>query len=244
MEAEKSIVNLWLEDSGFFTISDINAGKSVIDIIAIKFSDSGVENIQHVEVSCSLKGELPVSEYLKRFEGPDIKKKIEEVLKRYVSSSVEFDKVLVTNADIPRGLMGDIRIVPFHQVLSEVIEMMDSQNYHNTVKRVLQIIKYTYLKPELIRHLGGKRFKKELKSLAIEHITEEEMVKKLSSDDSSVEKILRRSKLRGNPEKMGKILKRMLTIQEREALSEEVMTAEQQKRKKAVKEKKLSSFYE
>ncbi|PIU30383.1 hypothetical protein COT07_00990 [Candidatus Woesearchaeota archaeon CG07_land_8_20_14_0_80_44_23] len=243
MEAEKSIVNLWLEGSGFLTINDINAGKSVIDIIAIRLSEKGVEKAQHVEVSCSLKGELPASEYLKRFEGAEIKNKISEVLKKYASRVSEWENVLVTNADIPRGMLGSIKVVPFSHALSEVMERIDTQNYQSNIKRALQLIKYTYLKPELIRNIGGRRFKRELKSIAIEHLTQDEMIKQLCSDESSVDRILRKSKLRNDPKKLGAMLKHMLTIAERKALSEEVMTAEQRARRKKVKEKKLSSFY-
>jgi len=241
MEAEKSIVRLWLESKGFFTIGDINAGKSVIDILAVKFSGREVEQVQHIEVSCSLKGELPVSEYKKRFDGPGIKRKIAEVLRQYASSIENWEDVLITNASIKSGALEGVKIVQFSTILNEVMRGLDTQNYQNNTIRTLQLVKYAYLRPDMIRQLQGKRFRRELKNIAIEHLSLDEMVRRVSGDESAVEKVLRRCELRADPKKLASLIKRILTTEERKVLSEEVMTAEQ-KRKRRIKEKKLSSF--
>ncbi|MEM3370252.1 MAG: hypothetical protein QXW00_04305 [Candidatus Woesearchaeota archaeon] len=241
MEAEKSIVKLWLESRGFFTISDINAGKSVIDILAVKFSGREVEQVQHIEVSCSLKGELPISEYRKRFDGPGIRKRIAEVLREYASSVENWEDVLVTNASIASESLEGVKVVQFSSVLQDVMSRLDTQNYQNNTLRTLQLVKYTYLRPDLIRSLKGKKFRKALKSIAIEHLSADEVIKRLSADESAVERILRRSNLRSDTKRLGSLLKRILTTAERKALSEEIMTSEQKRRRK-VKEKKLSSF--
>lgn len=50
MNAEKDIVNIWLNQHGFFTVRDINAKNRVIDFLAYKPG----EVIQHIEVNCSV----------------------------------------------------------------------------------------------------------------------------------------------------------------------------------------------
>ncbi len=244
MEAEKSIVNLWLNNNGFFTINDINAGKSVIDILAIKFSEGVVEKVQHVEVSCSLRGELPVSEYQKRFNSRDVKEKLAEVLKKYIAGDFVCENVLITNAKIAKESIKDVAVLPFNRVLFEVVKELDSQNYGNTVTRSIQIFKYLFLKPELIRSIGGKRFKKALKSLAMEDIDKNELMKQMASDDEMVEKIIKKSSFRKEPKKMAKLMKKLFRAGAKEEFLTELGIEKKPEKEKVMKEKPLKSFYE
>ena len=245
MEAEKSIVNLWLNSKGFFIINDINAGKSVIDILAIKFSEGKSEKVKHVEVSCSLKGELPASEYQRIFESAEVKKKISQVLLEYVGSSVEYENVLVTNAKIPKEALHDITIIPFSKVISEVISSVDSQNYRNTVTRSIQLFKYIFLKPDMIKDIGGKRFEKALKSIAISGIDNSEVVKIAAGDEILSEKVLRKSVLRKEPKKMALLMKKMFYGDARKELVDEIISPEKRAKaaEKPIKEKSLKLFY-
>ena len=54
MAAEKQIVKYWLNKKGFYTIDNVKAGNRSIDFIAISFKEGKINQLNHIEVSCSI----------------------------------------------------------------------------------------------------------------------------------------------------------------------------------------------
>ncbi len=189
MEPEKRIVEFWLNQKGFFVLKNINAGKSVIDFLALKFdskNSSGdkikLDKVVQVEVACSVSGEVLVNNYLSKFKDKNIMRKIKSVINSFVSSSfnnslstspstssssasspvgvsksvgnnLKYENWLITNTrvlkkDLKRDFGSDssVSIIPFKEVIDEVIKKLDRQNYQDSVIRSLQLLKFLYLK--------------------------------------------------------------------------------------------------
>src|SRR3989344_8236954 len=145
MNPEKEIVNLWLNNQGFFTINDINAGKNrIIGIIAIKPGIKGPGLVQHDEVHCSISAGTLTNDdrrdIERRFNDPNVEKRVMSVVRDYVEPGTSYEKVLVTN--IPEIELRGVRAISFEDALSEVLVGLDKQNYRNPVTRTMQLLKY------------------------------------------------------------------------------------------------------
>ncbi|MEM2121658.1 MAG: hypothetical protein QXU20_03335 [Candidatus Woesearchaeota archaeon] len=206
MEAEKRIVNLWLRMNGFFTINDINAGKSVIDILAIKFRNSTIESIFHVEVSCSLGSETTKEEnLLKKFESFDVKKKIKSIINNFVGGNFEYSKILVTNSKFSKIENSDVKIINFGDVLKDVLNNLDRQNYQDSVTRTLQLVKFVSLKKS---DFFKKIKRSQMIKLFDEFLKTKEAIRFLSEREKISEKLVKRF-LRKNPDYVVMLIKKM-----------------------------------
>ena len=185
MNAEREIVELWLNKLGFFTVKNINAGKTVISLIAIKTKDKSLERVAHIEVACSISNNLLMQDYIRKFEDKHVENKVKSVLKKFVGKEINYEKILVTTTK--RKFKG-IQTIDFHDVLKSVIRNLDKQKYNDTTIRTLQLLKYIYLKRNksykdipnskkkeiFISSLGDKRFQREF----MNSIYAEEIVKR------------------------------------------------------------------
>jgi hypothetical protein len=219
MNPEQQIVNLWLNNQGFFTVNDINAGKRVIDIIAIRQEKE--PKIQHVEVNCSVSGNIATKkdqeELLKRFNSKSVVRAVNKNIKELLGKSSDYEKVLVTtysNVNI-----GGVTVLSFDKALADVVSSLDTQNYRNTVIRSMQLLKYLLLSnPESMSQLLGKTGKKKVvtqagrERLATGLLTQETVKKafKKKKNEKILMDLLVVSPLR-NPERLSKALRENLT---------------------------------
>ncbi len=189
MNPEKEIVNLWLNKKGFFTINDINAGKNkVIDLIAIKLTKGKLERVEHIEVNCSISSTLvekDIREYIKKFEDKTVIKKVRQIIKEFVGTDFSYEKTLVLTSNKKIELKG-INIKKFEDILYEVINDIDKQNYRNTTVRTIQLIKYLLIaNPDNLAEL----LKKETGNKVLTQGTREIFLRKLLKQDD-VKRIL------------------------------------------------------
>jgi len=187
MNPEKRIVTQWLNTHGFFTVSDINAGRNrVIDSIAIRRSDKG-DIVWHVEVAASISQATPtkqqVEELEKRFHEPVVEKTMQRKVRELLGKDLPYQNVLVTTA---RGVrLKEIEIVKFDEVLVDTVKKLDRQNYGDPVTRSLQLVKFLMLSnPKTLAKMLVTDFFTLRKSRrfvrAIESLSPKKVVKKLA----------------------------------------------------------------
>ncbi|MBL7056624.1 hypothetical protein ISS07_06950 [Candidatus Woesearchaeota archaeon] len=149
MSAEKEIVNFWLNRKGYFTINNIKTGNKDAGIIALKFSESKVVKIVHVEVHCSLTGsEFSIEKEVKEsFDDNSIRKAIDEHTKS-ISTGIKVEKVLVTNnisaskKEFYVNLYNsNINMFEFEDIFSDVMKDMKTSYFRNDVIRTVQLMK-------------------------------------------------------------------------------------------------------
>jgi len=160
LSAEKEIVNFWCNKNGFFTINNIKAANRDVGILALKFKKDKVEEVQHIEVSCSISSNI-MEKNLERFVKKTVDEKfnnkgvIGEVNKNLKSFSgiKKVKKVLVLGM-LPKSRKKEViecfkskgvMIAEFQNVLSKVISELDTQYYKNDIIRTLQLVKYLVL---------------------------------------------------------------------------------------------------
>ena len=166
MDAEKDIIELWLNQQGFFTIKDINAGKNVIDLIGLKLKNYQIEKVVHAEIACSVSADLPVKEYIKKFKDKEVVKKVKSKINTFIGKDAEYEKILITTANIRSKIIDDVHIINFSEVLTDVINKLDKQNYQNTVVRTLQLVKFIMLRRKrLVKRISKREQLEQFESL-------------------------------------------------------------------------------
>ncbi len=136
MYPEHYVVNLWLKNKGYSVVSNLNAGKFVVDTIAFK------EDILHVEVGCSVGYYyLEPEEVKKRFNDPSVKSTVKAFIKRQTGESKKYKQVFVTTSSSEIG----VEVSDFVKILKEVIDSVDQQNYEEPLVRMLQLLRFVYL---------------------------------------------------------------------------------------------------
>ena len=223
MNPEKEIVNLWLNKKGFFTINDINAGKNkVIDIIAIKLANGKLERVEHVEVNCSISSTIvdkDIDEYVKKFEDKTVIKKVKQVVKEFVGTEFSYEKTLVLTSNKKIELKG-INVLKFDDIIYEVTDNIDKQNYRNTTLRTIQLIKYLLIAnpanlAELLKkETGNKILNQGTREMFITELLKQDDVKRIlekESNEKIIIDIVKESSLK-RPERLAKALEHdMLT---------------------------------
>jgi len=217
MNPEKEIVNLWLNKKGFFTINDINAGKNkVIDLIAIKLANGKLERVEHIEVNCSISSTIfdrDINEYVKKFEDKTVIKKVKQVIKDFVGTDFNYEKTLVLTSNKKIELRG-INIKKFEDILYDVIDDIDKQNYRNTTVRAIQLIKYLLIaNPDNLAELlkketGNKVLNQGTREVFIKNLLKQDDVKRIlekESNEKIIVDIVKESSLK-RPEKLAKAL--------------------------------------
>ena len=224
MNPEKEIVNLWLNNQGFFTINDINAGKNrIIGIIAIKPGIKGPGLVQHVEVHCSISAGTLTNDdrrdIERRFNDPNVEKRVMSVVRDYVEPGTSYEKVLVTN--IPEIELRGVRAISFEDALSEVLVGLDKQNYRNPVTRTMQLLKYVLMAnpkgmARLLQEEGEHRVLKRAsrKSFVGELLTHTGFKKPLKTEASEkmIIELLKYSSLK-RPERLAEVLEKEILNQ-------------------------------
>jgi len=217
MNPEKEIVNLWLNKKGFFTINDINAGKNkVIDLIAIKLTNGKLDRVEHIEVNCSISSTIvdkDINEYIKKFEDKTVIKKVKQVIKDFVGTDFSYEKTLVLTSHKNINLKG-INVLKFDDILYDVIDNIDKQNYRNTTVRIIQLIKYLLISnPDNLAELlkketGNKVLNQGTREIFIRELLKQDDVKRIlekESNEKIIVDIVKESSLK-RPERLAKAL--------------------------------------
>lgn len=188
MAAEKQIVKYWLNKKGFYTIEDIKAGNRDIDFIAIKFKEGSISRIKHIEVSCSISSTTVnlsklkdnINRHIKtKFANPAITDKIIKIIKEFKGAEKDYEKVFVLSmlpASNKKEIIENFRkkgiiIYEFENILSDVIQEVDTHYYRDDTMRTLQIFKYLLLaKPIKLAKLIGSKEENVLKKSSKERI--------------------------------------------------------------------------
>ena len=202
MYPEKKIVNIWLQNNGFYVVNNINAGRRVIDTIAIKTNNKGIEEVRHIELSCSVTKQPETKRAVQeKFTNPSVKKELRAYLKANLKHVPDYKRVLVATADY--SLPG-IEVISFKDVLAEVMQQLDKGNYSDPTTRTLQLTKYMLLaspnnlsdvimQPEGNRALNLAERKRFLKRLLAQKETQEILGRK--EFEKSLVKLVAKSSL-------------------------------------------------
>lgn len=202
MEPEREIVNWWLNRNGFFTLNNIKAAKNKeIGTLALKFG-KGESDIQHIEVNCSVSYptnltmdkssiEKSVEDYTeKKFESEIIVKKIGESIKELTGQEKKYQKAIVLGNLAQANRNKAIRLLKsrgyivykFEDVLCDVIQNLDKQNYQSATIRNLQLIKHILLsEPKAL----AKLLKKEGESDILNQNSREEFLKEFLNQEEN-----------------------------------------------------------
>ena len=268
MSAEKQIVNYWLNAQDFFTINNIKVKNKDIGIIALGFKKEKLREVWHVEVSCSISGNITETAELKntinklvdsKFFDQAIKKKIDNYVAQF--PSVKIKKVLVLGL-LPKSRKDEIinifrtkgiRIVGFDEIIYSVIQNIDTQYYKDSVIRTLQLIKYLLLSnPKKLAELieKGNILNTSTRGKFFNELLSMELIKKefTKTGEEQITSILRNITLR--PEKLAELLEKdILNRRTRKPFLTSLLEQEkmrklyQKETKKAKIEKPLSHFF-
>ncbi|MFC1769328.1 hypothetical protein ACFLZX_06220 [Nanoarchaeota archaeon] len=264
MSAEKEVVNLWLNDRGFFTVSNIKvSGNKNIGILALKFKEGKIDKVRHVEVRCSITGssDSQLMKDLKEFVnyrflhedvGKILRKKVGVVPKNLervlVIGSLTKTKMDELKEDLKKR---EIKVFEFEDVLIDVLRNLDTQYYKNDVIRTLQLFKFLYLAnpSKLANSLSSGNYilnlskrQKFLKEL----LSEEDMKKGLrKSSEEDIMSILKHTSLK-DPEKLAKVVESQLLNRRTRKPFLDALNKRRKVReviKGDIKEEKLSRFF-
>lgn len=163
MSAEKEIVNYWYNKKGFFTINNIKTRSNKdAGLLALKFDEDGVDNVFHIEVSCSITNNIGETANLgksisklvdEKFEDEGIVNTIKAHLNQFSVQKQKIKRILVLGA-FPKSRRTEIinklsekevEAVEFENILHDVFEQLDTQYYKNDIIRTLQLTKFLFL---------------------------------------------------------------------------------------------------
>ena len=162
MSAEKEIVNFWYNQHGYFTITNLKSkGNRDLGIIALRFENEKVSDAVYADVSCSISGSMAdsssdvlVNEICReKFGNAVVRQAIEGHLKNIPIKEGDLRHAMVLG-NMPRSRKGEViarfaqhgvSVIEFEDVLSNVMNGLDTQYYKNDVIRTMQLMKYLLL---------------------------------------------------------------------------------------------------
>ena len=163
MSAEKDIVNYWYNKKGLFTINNIKtANNRDCGMLALKFDKEKVNEVFHIEVSCSITNNIPETTNLDKSIGKIVDEKFEEQsitnainshVKQFSVPKNRIKKIIILGA-VAKSRKNDIikkfnekevEVVEFENILYDVLEQLDTQYYRNDIIRTLQLTKFLLL---------------------------------------------------------------------------------------------------
>ena len=221
MSAEKEIVNYWYNKNGFFTINNIKAANRDVGILALKFKKEKLDQINHIEVSCSISSSniKNLDNFVKKiinekFNNKSVVKEVNNNLKSF-SGIKKINKVLVFGI-LPKSGKKEIatkfknngvEILEFQDILSKVIEELDTQYYKNDILRTLQLVKYLVLvKPDTFAGLSNVLSSWSREEFLKAILDKEDIIKELrKADEEKLVNILKYASVK-DPEKLAELL--------------------------------------
>ena len=163
MSAEKEIVNYWYNKQGMFTINNIKTSSNRdCGILALKFDKDNVNEVFHVEVSCSITNNIAETKDIsksitkivdEKFENKRIEDAISNQVKHFSMPKQKIIKIIVLGS-VPKSRKAeiisefskkDVEVIEFENILYDVLENLDTQYYKNDIIRTLQLTKFLLL---------------------------------------------------------------------------------------------------
>ena len=163
MSAEKEIVNYWYNKKGLFTINNLKtSGNKDAGILALKFDKDKVNEVFHIEVSCSITNNITDTTNLsksisnivdEKFEDKNIVDTISNHIKQFSIQKNRIKKIIILGA-VPKSRRSEIvrefnqkevEVIEFENILYDVMEQLDTQYYRNDIIRTLQLTKFLLL---------------------------------------------------------------------------------------------------
>ena len=163
MSAEKEIVNYWYNKRGFFTINNIKANSNRdCGILALNFDKDKVNEIFHIEVSCSITNNIAETRNLdksisktvdEKFEDKNVKEAINSNINQFSIQKPKIKRIIVLGA-VPKSRKNEIikefnekevEVIEFENILYDFMEQLDTQYYRNDIIRTLQLTKFLLL---------------------------------------------------------------------------------------------------
>ena len=218
MNPEKEIIIWWLNKQGFFTVNSIPAsGNKEVDILAIKHKGGKPSEVIHLESSCSISQDnLKPEDYKNKFDDKAIIKTVKKIIKDNVGSEIDYKKMLVVCFTRVEDFskLGNITVIKFEDIISEVFQSLTKQYFRNPTMRTLQLVKYVMLaSPKKLAAIveddsANKVLKQNTREDFLKVLMKQKEVKRVL-DKTSFEKelidILRHSSL-NKPERLAKII--------------------------------------
>lgn len=267
MDAERNIISWWLNKKGFFTINSVKVARNrEIDFIAIKIEEGKVQKIIHVESSCSVSSmdTLKPSKYAERFTDKAVIKTVRDTIKFHVGKDFEYDRLLIIGVTSKLSEFKKLKetdgidIREFRQIIFDVTEKLDRQNYSNNTIRTLQLVKFILLSgPQKLAELlhskdEHKILKKDNKKEFIMSLLSDPETRKILETEGAEDliiQILKHSSI-NRPERLAKILgEEIISPRARKKFVETLLSVEaMQKAKPKPKvmtksDQSLSSFF-
>ncbi len=196
MSAEKEIVNYWYNKKGFFTINNIKTNSNRdVGILALKFDQDNVDEIFHVEVSCSITNNIAETKNLnksiskivyEKFEDKSISETISSYIKQFSIQRKKIKKIIVLGS-VPKSRKNEIisefkqhevEFIEFDNILYDVLEQLDTQYYRNDIIRTLQLTKFLLLSEptKLAKLLVNENFNSNLRKEFLSNILDKEEI--------------------------------------------------------------------
>ena len=163
MSAEKEIVNYWYNKKGLFTINNIKTSSNKdAGLLALKFDKDRVNEVFHIEVSCSITNNIAETTNLdksigrivdEKFEDNAIIETVNSNIKQFSMQKQKIKRIMVLGA-VPKSRKSEIirkfnekevEVIEFENILYDVIEQLDTQYYKNDIIRTLQLTKFLLL---------------------------------------------------------------------------------------------------
>ena len=224
MSSEKEIVNFWCNKRGYFTVNNIKTTNNKdVGILALKLNGQDAEEINHIEVICSIIGNVGETSDIEetvagivrdRFENKGIRNAVRECTKDFRAPASRF----IVLGGLPKSRKKEIikrfkehyvEVIEFENVLREVFRDLDTQYYKNDILRTLQLIKYLFLSDSknlsdlLIADVLSPSARKDFLNSMLD---KQEIVKEFrKTNEERLAAILKNSSLR-NPEKLAEMI--------------------------------------
>src|SRR3990167_9224746 len=147
MSAEKEIVNFWYNKNGLFTINNIKTSSNRdAGILALKFDNDRVNEVFHIEVSCSLTNNIAETTNLdksvsaivnEKFDDKKILDAVNNHIKNFSIQKSKIKRIMILGA-VPKSRKSEIirkfnekevEVIEFENILYDVLEKLDKYHY-------------------------------------------------------------------------------------------------------------------
>ncbi len=271
MSAEKEIVNYWYNKRGFFTINNIKTSSNRdCGILALKLDNDKINEVFHIEVSCSITNNIPETTNLnktisrivyEKFENKSVAETVNNSVKQLSVQKSKIKKIIVLGA-VPKSRKieiikefesKEVEVVEFENILFDVFEQLDTQYYRNDIIRTLQLTKFLLLSEptKLAKFLVNDAFSQSSRKEFLSNILDKnEIMKEFKKTNSErLASILKSSKMK--PEDLAKMLNRSILNKRTRKVFFDSLTEQEKIRKvvgKIIKKKKnnvtLENFFQ
>ncbi|HJN56713.1 MAG: hypothetical protein QF436_00215 [Candidatus Woesearchaeota archaeon] len=217
MSAEKEVVNFWLNRKGYFTVNNLKSKNKDIGILALKFDKTILEKIMHLEVNCSITG-IADQNYIsntiiEKFDDKGITNTISDYSKN-MKKDIKIEKIVVLNS-LPKekkDIIGklekkEIKLVEFEDILSDVMQGLNTGYFKDDVTRTLQLVKFLLVQnpKKFVDVLEKNLSQQKMKEMIAEMLDRDGIVKEFKkTNEERLALILKQAMIK--PESLAKML--------------------------------------